>query len=47
MLLAVGINGLRPEIQKIVWNKESKSYEELTHYAIMRMPFNRLWYYAN
>jgi hypothetical protein len=29
ILLAVGINGLRPDIRKIVMNKESANIEEL------------------
>ena len=35
ILLAVGINGLRPDIRKIVMNKESANIEELRHYAIL------------
>ena len=34
-LLAIGINGLRPDILKIVMNKEPANIEELRHYAIL------------
>jgi hypothetical protein len=35
ILLAVGINGLRPDIRKIVMNKEPANIEELRHCAIL------------
>jgi hypothetical protein len=35
VLLAVGINGLRPEIRRIVMNKEPKNVEELRHCATL------------
>ena len=35
VLLAVGINGLRPEIKTIVMNKEPKNIEELRHSATL------------
>ena len=38
-LLAVGINGLRPDIRKIVMNKEPVNIEELRHCAILEEKF--------
>jgi len=35
ILLAVGLNGLRPDIRKIVMNKEPANIEELRHHAIL------------
>jgi hypothetical protein len=39
ILLAVGINGLRPDIRKILMNKEPANIEELRHYAILAEKF--------